>query len=437
MRTVMTDPEQTQTGRSMAVRATIASTCGSAVEWIDFTAYGAVSATVFPKIFFASMRGDAAVLASLGTFAVGFFARPLGGLLFGILGDRIGRKNILLYTLTLMGMASFLIGCLPSYATIGIAAPALLVVLRFLQGVALGGESTGAQLLTMEHAPSDRRGLFGAFINIGNSLSAALANGVLFGLTVVLGTEQFENWGWRIPFISSLLLVVIGLYVRRHVAESPAFERAQAAVEVTKSSWLQMVRGQYRTILRLLVAWCGLTASFYVITVYSLTYVVNTLGLPSRDVFLCLMAANVIAVGIIIGGGALSDRIGRKPVMLMSCILGLVMAFAYFPMLNTANIWIIFLAMTLFLGVLQIQSGVQPAYFSEPFPTNVRYSGSALAYTGANLVAGGPTPFIAAWLLRWANGGTWVLTLFCMFVIGCSTLAYLTGPETRGTDLNR
>ena len=228
MRDTLTMDAPVAPTNSMAKRATVASTVGSALEWIDFTAYGAVAATVFPKIFFSQMDPNMGILAAFATFGIGFFARPLGGLFFGALGDRIGRKNILLYTLSLMGAASFLIGCLPTYATIGFAAPLCLVLLRFLQGFALGGEATGAQLMTMEHAPQNKRGLYGSFINTGSSLSAALASGVLFALTSTLGAEQFQAWGWRIPFLMSFLLVVVGIYIRLRVSETPAFVQAHA-----------------------------------------------------------------------------------------------------------------------------------------------------------------------------------------------------------------
>jgi MFS family permease len=426
-----------QSSPSMAKRATIASTIGAALEWIDFTAYGAVAATVFPKLFFSSMDPSMGILAAFVTFGVGFFARPLGGLFFGALGDRIGRKNILLYTLCLMGAASFLIGCLPTYATIGFAAPLCLVLLRFLQGFALGGEATGAQLMTMEHAPANRRGLFGSFINIGSSLSSALANGMLFILISVLGADQFQTWGWRVPFLFSFVLVIVGVYIRLRVSETPAFEQAHAKGQEARVPLVKAFAQYPGTILRLLVIWCAPTACFYVITVFSLSYVTKNLGLSSQTAFLCLMGANVLAVVTMIAGGAVSDRIGRKPTMLFASILTLAVALSYFSLLDTKNWYVIFFAMAAFVGSLQIQSGVQPAFFAEPFPTNVRYSGSAAAYTGANLLMGGPTPFICAWLLQHAGGQTWVITTFCAVVVGASLIAILASPETRHLDIKR
>jgi MFS family permease len=421
-------------GAQMARRAAAASTVGSVLEWIDFTAYGILAATLFPRLFFPSVDPAIGVLLAFATFGVGFFARPLGGLIFGMLGDRLGRKTVLLYTLSLMGLASFLIGCLPTYGQVGVAAPIALVALRFLQGLALGGESTGAQLLTMEHAPRNQRGFYGSFINIGSSLSAAVANGVMFSLLAVLGEGAFESWGWRVPFLLSVVLVALGLYIRRTVQETPAFLSIEKTV--VKSPMIEALRRHPGTILRLLVAWCMPAVCFYVINVYSLGYISKNLGMPSQPAFLCLMGANILAVFTVLGGGALSDRIGRKPTMLIASALSLVAALSYFALLDTKSWLLIFVAMAFFVASLQIQSGVQPAYFAEPFPASVRYSGSAAAYTGASLFASAPTPFVAAWLVQSSGGQTWVLTAFCVAIVIISAIAIFVGRETRGVDLN-
>lgn len=423
--------------QSMAIRATVASSVGAALEWIDFAAYGAVAATIFPKLFFSSMDPNMGILAAFITFGIGFFARPLGGICFGMLGDRIGRKNILLYTLCLMGGASFLIGCLPTYQTIGIAAPIFLVSLRFLQGFALGGEATGAQLMTMEHAPKDRRGLYGSFINIGSSFSSACANGMMFALIAIMGIGEFESWGWRIPFWMSFLLVIVGVYIRMRVTETPAFKKAQSQGAIEKISAFDVFKQYPKTILRLLLIWCAPTACFYVITVFSLSYLTKNLGMDSQTAFLCLAGANLLAVIMVVSGGAMSDRFGRKPVMMFASIMMLIVSIFYFSLLDTKNWFVIFGAMAAFVGFLQIQSGVQPSFFAEPFPTKFRYSGSAAAYTGANLVAGGPTPFVVAWLLQNGGGSTLPVTLFCVGVIVVALIGIVMSPETRHLEMSR
>jgi MFS family permease len=422
---------------SMAVKATVASSVGAALEWIDFAAYGAVAATIFPKLFFSAMDPNMGILAAFITFGIGFFARPLGGIFFGMLGDKIGRKNILLYTLCLMGGASFLIGCLPTYQTIGIAAPIFLVALRFFQGFALGGEATGAQLMTMEHAPKSKRGLYGSFINIGSSFSSACANGMMFALIAIMGIVEFESWGWRIPFWMSFLLVIVGVYIRMRVTETPAFQKAQSQGATEKVSAFDVFKQYPKTILRLLIIWCAPTACFYVITVFSLSYLTKNLGMDSQSAFLCLAGANLLAVVMVISGGALSDKFGRKPIMLMSSVMMLIVSMFYFSMLDTKNWYVIFAAMAMFVGFLQIQSGVQPAFFAEPFPTKVRYSGSAAAYTGANLVAGGPTPFVVAWLLQNGGGSTLPVTIFCGVIICLALVAIICSPETRHLEMSR
>lgn len=416
---------------------------GSALEWLDFTAYGAISATVLPGLFFPTMDENSALLASFATFGVGFFARPAGGIVMGVLGDRLGRKNILLFTFILMGLASFLIGVMPVYATIGVWAPILIVLLRFIQGFALGGESTGAQLFTMEHAPSDRRGLFGAFTNMAAPASQVLANGLLFLITSVLTAEQFSSFGWRIPFVMSVLLVILGVYIRFKVDETPVFqklkEKEERAHPVPGETPVKrhVLKTHGRAVLRLLLFWAAPASCYYVVTVFSVSYLTKTIGVANQTAFMCLMAANVVAVATTCIGGVASDRFGRKPPLIVTSLTMLAIAIVYFPTLHTGNAYLIFLAMAVFAGSIQAQSGILPSFFAEHFPTPVRYSGSALAYTGANLLFAGPTPFVAAWLMQKFSGEVWIITTMCVIVILVSFTALLMSPETRDYDLNR
>lgn len=419
----------------MARRAAVSSAAGSALEWIDFTAYGAVSATVFPVLFFPELDPGSAVLASFATFAVGLFARPLGGVVCGMLGDRFGRRSLLLVTLAGMGIASVLIGLLPTYQQIGLWAGVFLVALRFVQGFALGGEATGGQLMVMEHAPAHRRGLFGSFINMGSPISQVVANAMLFGLAAALTDDQFLAWGWRIPFLSSFLLVALGIYIRLRVAETPAFEAARSQARRPAVPALQVLKDFPDTVLRLLLVWAAPATCFFVITVFTLSYGTETVGMSRDEMFLALVCANLLAVVAMGVGGALSDRIGRRRTLLIGSAVSAVVAIAYFPLINT-GIWVlVFVAMAAFVGILQFQTGVQPAFFSEPFPPQVRYSGSAMSYTGANMIFAGPAPFLAAWLQQSSGGQWWVITAYCLVTIGISSVALLRSPETMHVDI--
>ncbi|AQH02035.1 MFS transporter [Burkholderia sp. KK1] len=421
----------------MAVKATAASTIGAVLETIDFTAYGAAAATVFPKLFFPSVDPNIAILAAFVTFGVGFFARPLGGMLFGSLGDKLGRKKVLIYTLALMGVSTFLMGCLPTYAMIGFGAPLLLTVLRFLQGLALGGESTGAQVLTVEHAPDNRRGFYGSLINIGASISAALATGMFFVLSSTLNPEQFETWGWRVPFLLSFLLVPVGAYIRSKVSETPAFQETHAQHKEERIPLFKVFQQYPGPIIRLLIIWCATPALYNVINVFSLSYITKNLGLSGQTAFLALMVANLTATVMLVVCGALSDKVGRKPVMVVASICMFAIALAYFPMLHTKNWYIIFAAMTIAACTIQAQNGVQPAFFAEPFPTRVRYSGSAIAYSGGVLIGGAPTPFLLAYLIQKSSGDVWIISAFAAVVVGAAFIAILFSPETRHLSLKR
>jgi MFS family permease len=427
----------------MALRAALSSALGTALEWIDFAAYGAIAATVLPKLFFPALDPSTGLLASFATFGVGFFARPAGGIIVSMLGDRFGRKRVLLFTLILMGAASFLIGALPTYSSIGIWAPILLVLLRFAQGFALGGEATGAQLLTLEHAPDNRRGLFGAFINMAAPLSQVLSNGLLFLIAAVMTPEQFMLYGWRVPFLLSVLLVFVGLYIRSRVEESPAFEqlkRDQAPVVAREGHVVpktSLMRDHGSMILRLMLFWAAPASIFWIVAVFSLGWMTKTVGVPAQTVFLCLMGANFVAVGTTFIGGIASDRFGRKPTLIVLTTLMLIWSALYFSIIGTGNPVLIVLAMAAFAGTIQAQSGILPAFFAEPFPTSVRYAGSAFAYTGANLLFAGPAPFFAAWLLERSGGQVWVLTVMCLVLSAISFLSLLTIPESSHLSLKR
>jgi MFS family permease len=423
---------------AMATRAVTAATIGTALEWFDFTLYGTVAATVLPKLFFPSMEPTSALLASLATFGVGLAARPLGAIICGYLGDKLGRRNLMLGTVSIMGLASVLMGLLPTYAQIGVWAPILLVLLRIVQGFALGGESTGAQLMALEHADPARRGKYSGLLGLCSPLSQILANAVLLLLSSTLSPEAFDSYGWRIPFLLSFVLLVVGVYIRLKVNETPAFvEMQKTKVAQIGSPLRDALHLHYKTILRLMFFFCGPAAIFYLIVVFSLSYVTKNLGVPKQTAFLLLMGANICAIAGALAGGMLSDRIGRKKALAIGSTATLLILFVYFSILGTREFWPMLGIMGLFLGFTQFQSGIQPVWFAEAFPTNVRYSGSALAYTGANLLTGGPMPLVAVYLVNVFNGSPWGVVAVCVALNIVSLVMILTGPETRGIDMNR
>ncbi|MDR5880134.1 MFS transporter [Caballeronia sp. LZ032] len=422
----------------MANRAVSAATFGTALEWFDFTLYGSVAATVLPKLFFPAMEPSSALLASLATFSVGLAARPLGAIICGHFGDKIGRRNLMLGTVSVMGITSVLMGLLPTYAQIGMLAPILLVLLRIIQGFALGGESTGGQLMALEHAPADRRGKYSGLIGMCAPLSQILANAVLLLLSATMSADAFTRYGWRIPFVMSVLLVLVGIYIRLRVAETPAFlQMKQSAVASVSSPLKDAFRLHYKTIIRMMLFFCGPTALFYLAVVFTLGYLTNTLGVPKQTGFTLLMIANACAVAGSILGGLLSDRIGRRRALMLASAATLVIMLFYFPVLGTRSFVPMAIAMGLFMGFTQVQTGIQPVAFAEAFPTNVRYSGSALAFTGASLFAGGPIPVVATWLLNLSHGSPWPLVALVAALNVLSFCMIAIGPETAGVDLNR
>ncbi|WP_416051206.1 MFS transporter [Cupriavidus basilensis] len=423
---------------AMRTRAVAAATIGTALEWFDFTLYGALAATILPKLFFPAMEPTSALLASLATFGVGLAARPLGAIICGHLGDKLGRRNLLLGTVTIMGLSSVLMGLLPTYSQIGVWAPVLLVLLRILQGFALGGESTGAQLMAIEHASPDRRGKYSGLLGLCSPLSQILANGVLLLLASTMSAESFDAYGWRVPFLLSFILVIVGVYIRLKVSETPAFvELRKSQVAEVGNPLRDALRLHGKTVLRWMLFFCGPAAIFYLIVVFSLSYITKTLEVPKQTGFLLLMGANVCAIVGALAGGMLSDKIGRKKALAIGSVATLLILFVYFQILDTKSFLPMLAIMGLFLGFTQFQSGIQPVAFAEAFPTNVRYSGSALAYTGANLIAGGPMPVVAVWLLQVCNGSPWGVVAVCVVFNLISLAMILTAPETRGIDMNR
>ncbi len=424
---------------SMARRAVAGATVGTALEWFDFALYGVVAATIFPKLFFPSLDPTASLLASLASFWAGLAARPLGAVICGMLGDRWGRRKLMLVTVSVMGVSSFLMGLLPTYQQVGILAPILLVTLRIVQGFALGGESTGAQLMAVEHAAASRRGLYSGLLGICSPLSQILANLALFTLASLLSADDFESWGWRLPFLASFVLVLLGIYIRMKVSETPAFEALKhSGARVRAANPLGIVfRFHWRTALRLTLFFCGPAALFYLIVVFSLSYLTKNLGVPKQTAFMLLMVANVCAIGGALAGGYLSDRIGRKRALMIGSFVTLICCLIYFPILNHGSIGMTMAVMGAFLGFTQFQSGIQPVWFAESFPTEARYTGSALSYSGANLLTGGPMPIVAVALLNAFHGSPWTIVAVCGSLNLLSLLMIATSRETKNTALER
>jgi MFS family permease len=424
------------TGASTPRKVAVASAVGATIEWYDFFLYGTAAGLVFDKLYFNGLDGPAAQFAAFATFAVGFVARPIGGLVFGHYGDRIGRKKMLLLTLVIMGVGTAAIGLLPTYDEIGVWAPILLVVLRILQGIGVGGEYGGAVLLAVEYAPTARRGFFGSFAHLGVPGGLVLASAA-FSVAGMLPDEAFLAWGWRVCFLISIVLLGIGAWIRLSVMETPAFARVQEAKQVSDVPLRDLLARQPRHLLlgmgtRFIE---GFTFNLY--SVFLLAYVVNNLGLPRQWALTGILVGAAGGVLMVPFAGHLSDRVGRKPVFCAGAWLGLAFAFPAAALIQTEQRWPVFLAFVGGLGVVNgLVYGPLAAFWSELFDTRYRYTALSSLYQISGILASGLTPLIAAWLVSRGDGSLWWVSTYAVMVAVISLVSARFLPETRGRDLD-
>ena len=415
-----------------------ASLIGTTVEWYDFFLYGSAAALVFNKLFFPTADPLTGTLLAFTTYAIGFLARPLGGVVFGHFGDRLGRKKLLVLSLLLMGGATMLMGVLPTYASVGVLAPVLLTLLRLVQGFALGGEWGGAVLIVSEHGDPKRRGFWASWPQAGVPCGNLLATAVLAVLASVQSDADFLAWGWRIPFLLSGVLVVIGLWIRLQVAESPVFlaaqEKAANAPKEEKAPVLELLRHNWREVLVAMGARLAENVSYYVITAFILVYVVTGLGLSKSVGLNAVLIASAVHLVTIPVWGHLSDRFGRRSIYLVGAVGMAVWVFAFFAMLNTKDPVLITLATTVGLVLHGAMYGPQAAFFSELFGTRVRYSGASIGYQLASIAAGALAPLIATALLK-AYGSSFPISIYVVAMCVLTVVAVLMARETRGADL--
>lgn len=422
----------TQTaGKPVSMRSVAAaSAIGTTIEWYDFLIYATAASLVLNTLFFPTHDPLVGKLLSIATIGVGFFARPLGAIILSHFGDRLGRKSMLILTLVSMGAATMLIGLLPTYATIGIAAPILLVACRLVQGIAVGGEWGGAVLMAIEHAPAHKRGFYGSIVQIGFPLGLALGTLSFFALAY-LDEEQFRSWGWRLPFLASALLVVIGTYIRLRVEETPDFERNVREGTIERFPVLQTIRRHPKDLLIGLGARITEISWIYVLTIFGLSYAVTNLGL-SRNLVLGAIALGAVGELITIPlFGALSDRVGRRPVYMLGCVAAIALAFPIFWGIETKDPTTVILAFVVGMSVGHgIMYGVQASFLSEMFPSNLRYSGASLGYQLAAPIGGGLVPVAAAAVVGMTGGATWPVSLLMIAIALATIVAVLYAKET-------
>lgn len=413
-------------------RLALASSVGTTLEWYDFTVYNIMAALVFNSVFFPSFDPLTGTILAFSTYAVGYVSRPLGGMVFGRLGDKIGRRAVLMLTLVLMGLATGLMGLLPTYAQWGLGAPLALVALRFVQGVAIGGEWAGAVLLAMEHGRDHERGRNASYTQIGPSFGNLLGTGVIALLTGVLTPESFAAWGWRIPLLSSVALILFGLWLRRGVDETPVFRDLELRQAKAQAPLREVMQHHWR---RLLVAGgsrIGSDVLYALVVVFTLTYVTTVLHLPRPLALWATMlgaACNVVAVPFF---GWLSDRVGRRPVYALGALAGIGWAFVFFVLMDQASPGAICVAVVVGLLIHAMMYGPQAAFVTEQFPGHVRYAGASLAYTLAGIVGGGFAPLLITTLFK-AYGSTLAISLYVSAALLVTLAALWAARETAHT----
>jgi len=417
-------------GRPMSMRTVaFASFIGTAIEWYDFFLYGTAAAVVFGPLFFPEFDPLVGTLVAFGTFAVGYFARPFGGVIFGHFGDRVGRKSMLVLTLVLMGVATFLVGLLPTYGQVGIWAPLALLTLRIVQGIAVGGEWGGAVLMAVEHAPEDKRGFYGSFPHMGAPAGLLLSTGV-FSLFATLPSEQFLAWGWRVPFLFSMLLLVVGLFIRLRIVESPAFARLKESQAQARMPILDVIRAP-RNVLLIVALRFVESGSSSIFAFFASTYVVQQLGLPASVGLVGVTIAAAVGLVTVPLSGALSDRFGRRVVYAAAAVYLALVAFPVFWLMNTREPTLIWLALVVGLSLGSYMTyGPMAALFSELFNTRVRYTGASLGYQLGGAIATGLAPLVATTLLAAFGGASWTVSLFIVVLALVSLAAILLVPET-------
>ena len=426
--------QATPNRRIEARRVALASAIGTTIEWYDFFIYGTAAAVVFAPQFFPQVSALAGTLASFATFAIGFGARPLGGIVMGHFGDRAGRKSTLVWCLLLMGLSTFAIGLLPNYASIGSWAPALLVFLRFLQGFALGGEWGGAVLMSVEHAPQGRRGLFGSFVALGLPAGIVLSNLVFLAASTIVSSDQFAAWAWRVPFLASGVLVAVGFFMRLRVAESPIFEEVRRVRSTRRMPVVDVLRSEARAVFLAAGSYLSISATGYLVIVYFVTYATRNLqfSLPVT-LGLLQLAAVLFAVSILFFANR-SDTTGRRRLMRWSCGILVIASLVFFPLIDTRSVPLSAVALCFMLVVQGMYIGPQAAVFAELFPSTFRYSGASLSITLGTLLGGAITPLVAAALYS-AYGSSLPVTIYAVGLSVFSWLCALGLKETVQADL--
>ena len=433
--------------KSSMRKVALTALAGTSIEWYDFFLYATAAALVFPSVFFPESDPTMGLILSFGTFAFGFVARPIGGILFGHFGDRIGRKKTLVTALMLMGVASTLIGLMPTYATIGIAAPILLTILRFVQGLAIGGQWGGAMLLVTESAPSDQRGYYGAYAQAGAPVGVILANLAFILISSLVSEDFFQAWGWRIPFISSVILIGISMYVQLHVEDTGAFKELEALrvkklatddsgkTPARRSPVLEAITKYPKRITLAAGAFLSVQVNFYILISFILAYGSDpTGGGMSRDtVLIAVLIASALMVVVQFWASAYSDRHGRKGIFMLGAALTGISAFALFPLVSTGSFWLSVLGISAGLCFVGMMYGPQAAFFTELFSTEVRYSGASLGYQLGAIVGGAFAPVIATFL--WAEYSVFWVAAYMAFasILTIISVAFLS--ETYKTSL--